>query len=485
MTQALESREQQLDARAAWLAALERWRGPDWARPDHERYWATRLDTAPLEHLRELQGEKLRLAVEYAYTCIPFYRRKFDAIGLEPGDIRGLNDLDKIPLTTKQEMAADLVENPPWGTFTATDDQAWRERGWQLFASSGTTAQPRVFRYTAFDRSLWAWGNARALWAMGFRPGRDSALLAFGYGPHVWLWGVHYAFNLMGIPIVTGGGLDSRTRARFIDQFKPTILACTPSYALYLGNLMLDLGLDPAASSVRYLFCAGEPGFGVPSTRQRLEQIWRAELHEFYGCTEAAPSSGGYSCAAIAAHKDASVSTHLMEDSHIWETVDPHTLRAAPEGQRGLSVVTNLMSEASPQLRFLVGDFTTLTSEVCECGRTHRRALGGFLGRADDMLNVRGITLFPSAVEDAVRRVSEVGEEFLLVLSRQHEMDVLTVQVEPRPEVDHARHGELAHRVETEIVSRCELRPVVEVLPYGTLPRTEFKAKRVRDLRGQ
>ena len=148
-------------------------------------------------------------------------------------------------------------------------------------------------------------------------------------------------------------------------------------------------------------------------------------------------------------------------------------------------MVTNLMSEASPQLRFLVGDFTTLTSEICECGRTHRRALGGFLGRADDMLNVRGVTLFPSAVEDAVRRVPEVGEEFLLVVSQQNELDVLTVQIEPRPELALDRHAEIAKRVETEIVSRCELRPVVEVLAYGTLPKTEFKARRIKDLRAQ
>jgi len=485
MTQTLVAQEQQLQARSAWVAALERFRGPGWARPDSAGYWSTNLDTAPLEDLRRLQGEKLRLLVQYAYTCIPFYRRKFDAIGLQPGDIRGLDDLDKIPLTTKQEMAVDVADNPPWGTFTAVDDQVWRTRGWQLFSSSGTTAQPRVFRYTALDRSMWTWTNARALWAMNFRPGRDSALLAFGYGPHVWLWGVHYAFDLLGLPIVTAGGLDSRTRARFIDQFKPSILACTPSYALYLGNLMRDLGLDPANSSVRSLFCAGEPGFGVPATRRRLEQLWNAELHEFYGCTEASPSSGGYSCAAVAARKDGPVSTHLMEDTQIWEAVDPATLRPVPAGQRGLSVVTNLVSEASPQLRFLVGDFTTLTTEVCECGRTHRRALGGFLGRADDMLNVRGITLFPSAVEDAVRRVAEVGEEFLLVVDRRHELDVLTVQVEPRPEVAPEQHAELAKRVETEVISRCELRPIVEVLPYGTLPKTEFKARRVKDLRTQ
>jgi phenylacetate-CoA ligase len=299
---------------------------------------------------------------------------------------------------------------------------------------------------------------------MGFRPDRDVALVAFGYGPHVWLWGVHYALNLMGIPILTGGGLDSRMRARFIDQYHPTILACTPSYAMFLANVMHELGLDPAASSVRSLFCAGEPGFAVPATRARLEATWDAELHEFYGCTEAAPAAGGYTCRAVAAEKEGPVSTHLMEDLQIWETVDPETLEPVPTGERGLSVVTNLCSEASPQLRFLVGDYATLTTELCACGRTHQRALGGFVGRADDMLNVRGVTLFPSALEDAVRRVPHVGPEFQIALSTDHDLDVLTIRVEPREGLSDTELTELARLVEMEIVSRCELRPVVEVL---------------------
>lgn len=471
------------DIHSQWLAILERYRR-DPEQPANDQYWSPSLDSASPDELRAIQGEKLRVAVAYTHAQVPFYRRKFAAIGLEPGDIRSVDDLQKIPVTTKQEMAEDVVANPPWGTYTAIDDAAWPKRGWQIFASSGSTGQPRVFRYTQLDRQIWAWTDARAMWAMGFRPGRDSALLATGYGPHVWLWGVHYAFNLMGIPIVTAGGLDSRTRARFIDQYQPTILCCTPSYALYLGNLMRDLGLDPAASSVRYLFTGGEPGFSVPATRQRLEALWQAELHEFYGCTEAAPSAGGYTCSAVAGRKDGPTSTHLMADTQIWETVDPVTLQPVPEGERGLSVVTNLCSEASPQLRFLVGDYTTLSPARCDCGRSHPRALGGFLGRADDMLNVRGITLFPSAVEDAVRRVADIGEEFLIVLSREQELDVLTVQVEPRPEVAPERHEAVRQLVETEVIARCELRPVIELLPYGTLPKTEFKAKRLKDLRG-
>jgi phenylacetate-CoA ligase len=469
------------DIRAEWIATMEKYRlSPD--RPDNERFWCTKLDTAPQEELRAMQSEKLRVAVRYVYECIPFYRRKFDGIGLKPGEIRSVDDLHLIPVTTKQEMAEDLAEHSPWGTYTALDDELWVKRGWQIFASSGTTAQPRVFRYSQFDREMWAWTDARAMWAMGFRPGRDSALIAFGYGPHVWLWGVHYALNLMSIPIVTAGGLDSSARARFIERYKPTILACTPSYALYLASVMRELGIDPAASSIRYLFCAGEPGFSIPSTRRRLEETWQAELHEFYGCTEAAPAAGGFTCSAVAAQKQGVVSTHLLEDVQVWEVVD-NDMHTLPDGERGLTVVTNLCSEASPQLRFLVGDYTVLTHESCTCGRTHARAVGGMSGRADDMLNVRGITLFPSSIEDVVRRVPMLGAEFAIVLTRERDLDVLIVQVEVPSEVSTDRYNEIAAVVEREIRSQCELRAVIEVLPQGTLPPTQFKAKRVRDLR--
>lgn len=467
---------------AGWLDLIDGARqSPD--APDDDAFWCRALDTASRDELRAIQSEKLVAAVAYAYDAIPFYRRKLDAIGLSPGDVTGVADLAHLPVTTKHEMADDLAAHPPWGTYTAVDDQAWLDRGWQIFATSGTTGTPRAFRYTQLDRRIWAWADARAMHAMGFRSGKDSALVAFGYGPHVWLWGVHYALNLMGIPILTGGSLDTRMRARFLDQYRPTIVACTPSYALFLANVMEEMGLDPAASSVRYLFCAGEPGFSVPATRRLLEERWDAELHEFYGCTEAAPAAGGYTCAAVAADKTGPVSTHLMDDLQIWETVHPGTFEPVAPGERGISVVTNLCSEASPQLRFVVGDYTTLTDELCACGRTHTRALGGFLGRADDMLNVRGITLFPSAIEDAVRRVDGVGTEFRVVVTTERALDVLTVQVEPREEVASGYHDELARRVETEIVSRCELRPVVQIVAIGTLPRTEFKAKRVVDER--
>jgi len=496
--------------RAAWLAQAERHQ-LDLDRPSGPRFWSERLETMSPDELRAVQDTKLRAAVRFAYECVPFYRHKLDRAGIDPGDVGSVDDLAHLPVTTRQEMAEDVAAHPPWGTYTSVDDAVWAERGWQVFATSGTTGLPRVFRYTAFDRVAWSWIGARAMWAMGFRPGRDSAMLAFGYGPHVWLWGVHYALHRMGVPIVTAGGLDSRTRARFIDAYRPTILACTPSYALYLAAVAEELGIDPATTSVRFLFCAGEPGISVPSTRARLEARWGAELHEFYGCTEAAPSAGAHTCAAVARPgpggepgqpppgaepgqpgpgaepgqppPGAEPGLHLSEDTHLWEVVDPVSHAPVPDGQRGVSVVTSLHSEASPQLRFVVGDWARLVRDRCACGRTSARALGGFAGRADDLLNVRGVTLFPSAVEDAVRRVAEVGEEFEVVVDRPRDLDVLTVRVEVRRDVDAGRHPAVARLVESEIVSRCELRPVVEVLPHGVLPRTERKARRVRDLR--
>lgn len=469
------------EARRSWLAAVEAHTDARFA-PDDDRYWSRKLDTASADELVAIQTGKLRALMPYLYACVPLYRRRFDEIGLAPGDVRELADLENVPPVTKQDMAADLAEHPPWGGYTAVDDAAWRDRGWQTFATSGTTGAPRLFRYTAFDRETWAWTNARAMHAMGFRRGRDSAMIAFGYGPHVWLWGVHYGLNRMGIPIITAGGVDSALRARFIDSYRPTILACTPSYALYLADLMHENGLDPAASSIRYLFCAGEPGFSVPALRQRLQATWDAQLHEFYGCTEAAPSAGGHSCAEVAADPG-EVSTHLLSDTHYWEVLDPETMRPVPDGHRGISVVTNLLSEASPQLRFVVGDYTRLTREQCACGRTSARAVGGFAGRADDMLNIRGVTLFPSVFDDAVRGVAAAGTEYEVVLTRSRGLDEMTLRVEALPGTDAAAHATLREAVVRAVRGVTELRAGVEVLEHGTLPRTQLKARRIRDLR--
>jgi phenylacetate-CoA ligase len=438
-------------------------------KPADDRFWCPEYDRLPRERLRRLQEEKLRLAVRYLYAFSPMYRRKLDAAGMSPDDVRTLDDLVRLPIVTKADMSASVAELPPFGEYTAVDDDHWNRHGWMLFNTSGTTAQPRSFRYTDFDRELWTWTDARALWAMGVRPG-DRALLCFGYGPHVAMWGMLYALNRLRIPVIPSGGMDSRARAFAVATYRPTVLSATPSFALFLAGVVREQGSDPRRSGVRTIIALGEPC--PEATRTRIREAWGdVAIHEFYGCTEAAPSCGGYTCGHA---------LHFMEDTHLVETVDPVTHEPTPPGTPGLVVITNLCSEASPQVRFLAGDVTTLSTEACPCGRTHVHC-GGFSGRTDDMLNIRGVTLFPSAVEDMLRRMPEVGDEFQIVLDRtERARERFRLTVEARPGTDHEA---LVARIEDESRARFDLRPEVEIVPDGSLPKTEFKARRVRDER--
>ena len=465
--------------RETWLATLDKFRH-DRDRAANAEMWSPRLDAASRDELTAIQNEKLRAAVPFLYENSPFYRRRFESLGVLPSDLRSTDDLQKWPVVDKTEMMVDAAEHPPYGTYTTTTEDIWAKRGWMMFSSSGSTGVPRVFRYTHVDREAWAWANARAMYAMGFRPG-DTVFMMTGYGPHVWAWGVQYALEKMELPAIPGGGMDAKARANTILRFKPTILLCTPSYALHLGRLMQSMGHDPAATSVRTLFVAGEPALAIEATRRRIENLWNARIVEFYGCTEASPHVGGYSCPAQT-RETFPAATHLMEDIQIWETVDPETRRTVPAGQRGLTVCTNLNSESSPQLRFLVGDYTTLNIEPCACGRTHVRAMGSFAGRADDLINLRGIKMFPVQIEEAVRALPGSGDEFEIVLSTDDSgLDIMTVRCE---HADHANSGaDLRRRLEDEIRSRCEVRVGAAVLAPGTLPKTEFKAKRVKDER--
>jgi phenylacetate-CoA ligase len=472
------SGERAEQTRRTWLETLARHR-LDFDRPALEAYWSPDLDTAPRERLIEIQNDKLRALSPFLYENSPFYRRRFDRLGLTPDDVRTVDDLPRWPVVDKAEMMEDAAAHPPYGTYSTMSEAVWAARGWMLFSSSGSTGVPRVFRYSHVDRGCWEWANARALYAMDIRRG-DTVFAVGGFGLHVWLWGALYALAHMGVAVIPGGGMDARARARIIERFRPTVLACTPSYALYLGRVMQDLGLDPGVSAIRTLFTGGEPAMGIDATRERLEALWGCRVVEFYGCTEASPHVGGYSCpGAVRAGQPAA--THLMEDVQIWELVDADERRPVAVGERGLTVCTSLNSESSPQLRFLVGDYTVFDDARCVCGRTHVRAIGGFGGRADDLINLRGIKLFPVEIEQAVRALPGAGDEFEIVLSTQPDgLDVMTLRIEHAEFADpHA----VADALAAEVCSRCEVRVGIEVLAPGTLPKTEFKAKRVRDER--
>jgi len=462
--------------RAAWLATLNRFRR-DGDAPGSGSYWSPSLDCASRDELSAIQNAKLAALTPFLYENSGFYRRRFDRLGLAPTDIRTIADLPKWPVVDKSEMMADVVAHPPFGTYTTHGDALWTTRGWMMFSSSGSTGVPRVFRYSQIDRELWSWANARALHAFGIRPS-DCTFICAGYGPHVFAWGVQQALAKMGVACIPGGGMTGEARAAIVDRFKPTVLTCTPSYALHLGRVMEAKGLDPRRSSIRTIVVGGEPAAGIPGTRRRLEDLWDARLVEFYGCTEASPHCGGYSCPA-SAQGPGPVTSHLMEDVQIWELVDANTKGRVAEGERGLTVCTSLHSESSPQLRFLVGDYATFTTERCPCGRTHVRAVGAFAGRADDLINLRGIKMYPVQLEEAVRSVPGVGDEYEIVLATAADgLDVMTARIEHRD-------PEVAGRLVAEIQTRCEVRAQVEVLAPGTLPKTEFKARRVRDTRSR
>ncbi|WP_461477023.1 phenylacetate--CoA ligase family protein [Pararhodobacter aggregans] len=463
------------ETRQAWKAVLEKYY-EDRSAPLSAQYWSEK-DTWSRDQIRAVQDEKLAAVAPFLYENSDFYRRRFDSLGVAPSDIRDVDSLiANWPVITKQEMMEDALAHPPYGTYSTCGAEEWADRGWMHFSSSGSTGVPRVFRYTHFDRRFWEQANARALYSGGLRKG-DTAFPMVGFGPHVFAWGVQYTLAKMELPVIPGGGMDGKARAHHIERFKPTVLVCTPSYALYLGRVMQDMGMDPAKSSVKWLVTGGEPFSGVEGTLERLQDLWGAKSLEFYGCTEVSPHCGGYSCPEYQEGDENFI--HLMEDIQVWETVDPDTLTPVAEGARGLTVCTNLNSESSAQLRFLVGDYTRLSTEPCACGRNHVRAMGCMTGRSDDLINLRGIKFFPVQIEEAVRAVKGTGDEFQIKLVTQPDgLDVMTVLVEHK---DPAA-GEAVAR---EIRSRCEIRCAVEVLAPDTLPKTEMKAKRVNDQRNK
>ncbi|HKF17127.1 MAG TPA: AMP-binding protein [Candidatus Dormibacteraeota bacterium] len=319
-----ESRQEWLDALARHLCHFER--------PADGPWWCPEYDRMAPDSLRQLHSEKLPLAVRYMCEQSPVYRHKLDEAGVDPASIRSVDDLERLPIVTKDDMSASD------GGYLAVDEDYWDRHGWMMFNTSGTTGLPRTFRYTDTDRRMWMWTDARALWAMGIRPG-DRALLCFGYGPHVAMWGMLYALNRMTVPVIPSGGMDSRARAAAVLNHGPTVIAATPSFALYLAGMVRELGADPRDTRVRIVISLGEP---LPdATRRRIEESWAAQVHQFYGCTEAAPSCGGYTCGH---------GMHIMEDTHLIEAGDPATLQPVPDGQPGLS------GDHKPLLRGVASD---------------------------------------------------------------------------------------------------------------------------------
>jgi phenylacetate-CoA ligase len=413
------------------------------------------LETLDAARLRGHQLERARALVRAALGANPFWTAKWRAAGLASADdLRSWDDLRCLPLTTKNELVADQATHPLFGTNLTYP----LERYVRVHQTSGTSGTPLRWLDTQASWEWWArcWGFVLA--GAGVRRG-DRAFFPFSFGLFVGFWAGFEGARALGVLAIPGGGQDSPTRLTTMETLGATVLVCTPSYALHLLQVARERGVDPARLPVRVTLHAGEPGAGIPSVRARIEAGWGARAFDHGGMTEM--GAYGYEC-------EAQAGLHVNESEFVAEVIDPATGSPASEGEL---VLTNLGRLGSPLVRYRTGDRVRLARSPCGCGRTFARLEGGILGRLDDMLIVRGVNLFPSAIEAIVRRFPV--EEFQIEIFRAGELDEVRVLVEMDGGADGARHVQDALRAGLGI--RMEVAPVGP----GSLPRFELKARRV------
>jgi phenylacetate-CoA ligase len=389
----------------------------------------------------------------------PFYRRKLEKVRLP---LKTMADLAQIPFTTKDELVLDQSENPPYGTnlTQALSDYT------RIHTTSGTSG--RRLRILDTNES-WAWFTR--CWqeiyrAFGIGPG-DRVFAAFGFGPFVGFWAGFEAAQQVGALAIPGGGQSSRERLDAILDFEATVLLSTPTYALRLAEVARENGIDLAGSPVRATVQAGEPGAGIEATRKRIESAWGARCWDHAGLTEVGP--WGYECPARGG-------LHALESSFIAEVLEVGGSAPAREGDTGELVLTNLGRWAVPALRYRTGDLVRNEPSVCSCGSGGARFPGGVLGRVDDMIQVRGVNVYPGAVETIVREEPAVVE-FQVEVFEERRMWEMRTEIELAPG---APADEIRDKVERELKRRLGIRTRVEVVPAGRLPRFELKARRFR-----
>jgi phenylacetate-CoA ligase len=417
--------------------------------------------TTPIAELRERQLDRLRRLLAAVLPGNRFYARKL--AGIRPDDLRTAADVARLPFTTKAELAADQAEHPPYGTALTFP----LDRYCRLHQTSGTsTGHP--LRWLDTPES-WEW--VLDCWRvsfpfMGFTP-QDRVFFPFSFGPFIGFWSGFEACSRAGALVVPGGGMTSTARLRFLVEHQATVVFATPTYALHLAELAAKEGIDLAGSSVRALVVAGEPGGNIPATRRRIEEVWGARVFDHYGMTEVGP-------VAVEA-ADTPGEMYLLESEYVAEVVAPNGTDPTPPGEFGELVVTNLGRVGSPLIRYRTGDLVRVAADPDPAGRTWRRLAGGILGRADDMIHVRGNNLYPAAIEAIVRRFPEVVE-YRIHVDHSGPLADLRLEIEPAATCD---GDELAETVSRAIRDELLFRVEVTAAPPGSLPRFELKARRL------
>lgn len=429
-------------------------------------YWNKTFECMDREQLYELQSRRLVDTVKRVYFNVPHYRDKMQAIGLEPGDIKSVEDISKLPFTVKQ----DLRDTYPYGLFAAPLSEIIR-----IHASSGTTGKPTVVGYTRKDIDTWAELVARFLTGVGV--GKNSVVqVAYGYGLFTGGLGLHYGTERMGAIVIPISGGNTRRQVMFMQDFGTTVLACTPSYALYIAETMEEMGVKKEDLKLEVGIFGAEPW--SENMRKELEERLGIKAIDIYGLSEV--MGPGVACECLEQN-----GLHIFEDHFIPEIIDPETGQVLPPGSVGELVITTITKEGLPVIRYRTRDITSLNLEPCACGRTHAR-MAKVLGRTDDMLIIRGVNVFPSQIENVLMNIGEAEPQYQLVVDRVNNLDQLEIWVEVSDKLfsDEVRRLEdLENRITREIQSTLGINVTVKLVEPKTIARSDGKAKRVIDKR--
>ena len=433
-------------------------------RPDRAgAYFQPEAETLPRERLAVLQLERLRATAQHACENVPFHRRRFEVAGLDPRDIRSLADLAALPFMVK----SDLRDAYPFGLFARP-----RETLARLHASSGTTGKPTVVGYTSGDIDTWSDLMARCFAAAGARRG-DVVHNAYGYGLFTGGLGAHYGGERFGATVVPMSGGSTERQVALIVDFGARVLCATPSYALAIAEVAERQGVDLRASGLEIGLFGAEPW--SEAMRHEVEARLGLRAVDIYGLSEI--MGPGVACEC-----EHQAGLHGWEDHFLFEVLDPETGRPVDEGQAGELVITTLTKEALPMLRYRTRDITRVTTAPCACGRTHLRILR-ITGRNDDMLIIRGVNVYPSQIEAVLIGLDRVAPHYQLVVERRGTLDHVAIEVEARHGVAPDGYAALAREVTHHVKSMIGITTAVTVKAPETLPRSQGKAVRVRDLR--
>ncbi len=418
------------------------------------------IETLPRERLRALQEAKLAAVIERTHGSNRFITEKLNDAGAAPGEIRTLENLIHLPFTTKAELIA-AQEGGSLSSNCTFPEAAYT----RIHQTSGTTGTPlRVFD-TAESWDWWGrcWGFVLA--GAGLTA-EDRFFVPFSFGPFIGFWAALGGAARIGALMIPGGGRNSVQRLGLMANLGVTAMCCTPTYALRLVEVARDEGFDLSAIPMRITVQAGEPGASVPATKARIEEAWGAKCFDHAGASEVGAHS--FECQAQPG------ATHAIDSEFIVEVIDPETGRPATAGEEGELVVTNLGRVGFPVVRYRTGDVVSVDDTPCPCGRTFTRFAGGVIGRADDMVVVRGVNVYPAAVENLLRR-QEAVDEYRVTITRRRQMAEIHIEIECRDDAD---GQDTARAVQAGFESSLGLRPEVTTVPRGTLPRFELKARR-------